>query len=188
MLCIIEIDTDRRIVAAISFDIDDIDAAFEELDARYLAGEAAAYAHTWSVISGIYSGFNRHQLPATTPDWVNVDHRLLIAIEPNDMSAFNRAVWDLTPKLKIHVETVHRLDDLGAVVTHIAHGSTPEGVDAEWRMIYLYTVDGDLISRGEIFDDTDLDPALARLEELHARPRGGARRDVVADHRTELGG
>ena len=41
----------------ISFDPDDVDAAFEELDARYLAGEAAAHAHTWSVISGSYAGF-----------------------------------------------------------------------------------------------------------------------------------
>ena len=57
------------------FDLDDIDAAFEELDARYLAGEAAAHAHTWSVIAGAYAAFNRHELPATTPDWVNIDHR-----------------------------------------------------------------------------------------------------------------
>ena len=33
------------------FDLDDIDAAIAELDARYLAGEAAAHAHTWSVIA-----------------------------------------------------------------------------------------------------------------------------------------
>ena len=57
------------------FDLDDIDAAFAELDARYLAGEAAAHAHTWSVIAGPTPRFNRHELPATTPDWVNVDHR-----------------------------------------------------------------------------------------------------------------
>ena len=57
------------------FDLDDIDAAFEELDARYLAGEAAAHAHTWSVIAGAYAALNRHELPATTPDWVNIDHR-----------------------------------------------------------------------------------------------------------------
>ena len=31
------------------FDLDDFDAAIAELDARYLAGEAAAHAHTWSV-------------------------------------------------------------------------------------------------------------------------------------------
>ena len=51
MLRIVEIDADERIAALVVFDPDDIDAAFEELDARYLAGEAAAHAHTWSVIS-----------------------------------------------------------------------------------------------------------------------------------------
>ena len=57
------------------FDLDDIDAAFAELDARYLAGEAAAHAHTWSVIARAYAALNRRELPATTPDWVNIDHR-----------------------------------------------------------------------------------------------------------------
>ncbi len=74
-LGIVEINADNRIVARVVFDLDDIDAAFEELDARYLAGEAAAYAHTWSVIAGAYAALNRHELPATTPDWVNIDHR-----------------------------------------------------------------------------------------------------------------
>ena len=47
------------------FDPDDIDAAFEELDARYLAGEAAAHAHTWSVIA---RGLRRAQPARTPPD------------------------------------------------------------------------------------------------------------------------
>ncbi len=68
MLGIVEIDADNRIAAIVTFDLDDIDAAFEELDARYLAGEAAAHAHTWSVIARAYAAFNRHELPATTPD------------------------------------------------------------------------------------------------------------------------
>ena len=42
LLNIVEIDADEQIVAHIKFDPDDIDAAFAELDARYLAGEAAA--------------------------------------------------------------------------------------------------------------------------------------------------
>ena len=41
-LGVAEIDADERVVAHVAFDPDDIDAAFEELDARYLAGEAAA--------------------------------------------------------------------------------------------------------------------------------------------------
>ena len=63
MLSIVEIDADERIRRVIVFDPDDIDAAFAELDARYLAGEAAAHAHTWSVIAGAYAALNRHEVP-----------------------------------------------------------------------------------------------------------------------------
>ena len=45
-------------------------------------------------------------------------------------------------------------------------GASPEGFDAEWREIGILTVEGDLISRCEIFDEADLDAALARFEEL----------------------
>ena len=75
-LNIIEIDADNRIAAYVAFDVDDIDAAFAELDARYLAGEAAAHAHTWSLITRAYAAFNRGELPASTQDWMNIDHRL----------------------------------------------------------------------------------------------------------------
>ncbi len=78
---ITEVNTDGLMVAKVVFDPDDIDAAFEELDARYLAGEAAAHAHTWSVIAAAYAAFNRRELPATTPDWVNIDHRRLAPVE-----------------------------------------------------------------------------------------------------------
>ena len=48
----------------------------------------------------------------------------------------------------------------------MASGTSPEGFDAEWRMIHLLTVEGDRISRCEIFDEADLDAALARFDEL----------------------
>ena len=114
------------------FDPDDIDAAFAELDARYLAGEAAAHAHTWSVITQAYAALNRRELPPTTPDWVNIDHRRGTAFAPGDMTAYIRAAWDVTPDINIYIEAVHRLTDLGAVVTHVHGGprnraSTPSG-------------------------------------------------------------
>ena len=65
-------------MARVAFDLDDIDAAFEELEARYLAGEAAAHAHAWSVIARTYAAFNRHEFPSTTPDSVYIDHRPLV--------------------------------------------------------------------------------------------------------------
>ena len=75
-LSVVEIDAENRIVARVVFDLDDIDAAFEELDARYLAGEAAAHAHTWSVIAeatprSIGTNFPRRRT------WSTIDHRRL---------------------------------------------------------------------------------------------------------------
>ena len=84
-LNIVEIDADNRIAARVTFDLDDIDAAFEELDARYLAGEAAASrAHVVGYHAGPTPGSIERELPATTQDWVNVDHRHAAAIAPGE--------------------------------------------------------------------------------------------------------
>jgi len=42
-----------------------------------------------------------------------------------------RAVWDHTPDISIYMEAVHRLGDVGALVTHAARGISHEGFDAE---------------------------------------------------------
>ncbi len=98
VLAFVEIDADNRIAARVMFDLDDFDAAFAELDARYLAGEAAAHAHTWSVVRGGYAAFNRHELPLTTPDWVNIDHRRATAFAPGELTEYIQAMWDLAPR------------------------------------------------------------------------------------------
>ena len=84
MLIVCDINADGQSTAAVAFDLDDIDAAFEELDRRYLVGEAAGHAHTWLVIAEGFASLNRHEIPATTPDFVDVDHRPL-AIAPGDL-------------------------------------------------------------------------------------------------------
>ena len=74
--------------------------------------------------------------------------------------------------LNVYIEVVHRLNNLGAVVTHAAHGTSQEGFDAEWREIDILTVEGDLISRSEVFDEADLDAAIARFDQLNPRHPG----------------
>ena len=85
LLNIVEINADGRIGAVVIFDLEDIDAAIAELDARYLAGEAAARSRAWSVITKGFASLNRRELPPTTPDWVNVDHRRGTSIAPGEM-------------------------------------------------------------------------------------------------------
>ncbi|WP_197514016.1 nuclear transport factor 2 family protein [Mycobacterium sp. 1165178.9] len=178
-LCLVKINADNRVSARLLFDLDDIDAAFEELESRYLAGEAAAHSHTWSVIAGIYAGFTPHEYPPMTPDSVLVDHRPVQRIETVDLATMARSVWDSTPDARLHIDAVHRISGLGAVFTLTAGGTTPEGFEAEWRMIEILTLDGDSIHRLEIFDEADLDAALACFEEL--QPRSPQLKSAVAE-------
>ena len=87
VLHIVEVNEDTAITWIIVLDLDDVDAAIAELDSRYLTGEAAAYAHTWSLVVQTYDRFNRHELSTTTRDWVNLDHRLGVGSAPGDMNS-----------------------------------------------------------------------------------------------------
>jgi hypothetical protein len=168
ILDVAEINADGQYLANVSFDKDDLDAAFEELDARYMAGEAAPYGRTWSVVTQAYAALNRRELPPATPDWVNIDHRRGITFAPGDMTAYIRAGMDLAAVTHTYIASVHRLNILGAVVTQLLTGTSQNGFDAEWREIAIVTFEGDKISRCEMFDESDLDAALARFDELEA--------------------
>ncbi len=167
MLAIVEIDADNRTAARILFDLDDFDAAIAELEARYLAGEAATHAHAWSAITQSYAVLNRGEIPTTTTDMTDIDHRSLAAIGSGDLKAYLRATFEDSAENRIYIETVHRLTNLGAVVINVAKGTSRAGFYAEWRMICLMTAVGGLIDHGEMYDEADLDTALARFEELH---------------------
>ena len=84
------------------------------------------------------------------------------------MAAYIRATWDVTPDETIYIEAVHRLSSSERSSPKSRIGPR-KGFDAEWRVIILLTVHGDLINRCELFDETDLDAALARFDEL-SRP------------------
>ena len=148
----------------------DLDAAFEELDARYLAGEAATYAHTWSATMSANAAFNRREMFATTADWVNIDHRRLTGFTPGDQEAYVRATWDLAPDVKNRIVAVHRMSDVGAVFTQALSATSRESFEAEWRDVVLLTFRGDSMSRCEVFEESDLYAALARFDELNRQP------------------
>jgi hypothetical protein len=171
VLGIVEINAENRIAVSLMFDLDDIDGALAELDARYIAGEAAAHSHTWSVIADAYAALNRHEFPATAPNWVNIEHRGAAAFGPGDLIAYLRASLDFEQDFNIYIEVLHRLTGLGAVITYAAHATTQEGFEAEWRGVSVFAVEGDMINHWEVFDEADLDAALARFDELHSHER-----------------
>lgn len=170
----VETDTTGRSGANVVYDVEDFDAAIAELDSRYRGGEAAAHAQTWSAVASAYTAINRLQMPLMTPDCVTVDHRGELAFGPDELSAYLRAGRDGDQATTTYIEAVHRLDRRGAVVTYAANETSREGFDAEWRGIAVLTVAEKMVSRCEVFDETDLDAALARFDELHLDGSGAA--------------
>ncbi len=127
------------------------------------------HAIAWTSITDGFAGINGRELPSTTPDFVDIDHRQAIAMTRGNMIGFIQAALDDAPNFRTYLEAVHRLTNLGAVVTQVSRGTSHQGFEAEWRNIDLLTVDGDVVNRAELFDETDLDAALARFDEL-SRP------------------
>ena len=165
-LVLTEVDEAQLLYHAVVFDTDDLDDAFAELDSRYAAGEAAPHAHTWSLVTKTYAGFNRRELFGPAPNWESVDHRRGITSAQFDAIDYVHASWDVTPDVEAYVQAVHRLSDLGTVVTVRAYGASRDGFKAEWVDVHLVTFEGDLPNRFELFDEADLDAALARFDEL----------------------
>ena len=67
---------------------------------------------------------------------------------------------------------MHRLTNLGAVVTYARARDVARGLRGRVAGDQSSTVDGDLVNRVEIFDEADIDAALARFEQLsHPAPR-----------------
>ena len=69
------------------------------------------------------------------------------------MNGYIRATYDLTRDIDVYIEAVHRLTDLGGLVTHVGTGTTQEGSDAEWRVVDVYSIEDGQINRCEMFDE-----------------------------------
>ena len=130
VLCIVEVNSSGQTAAWVVFGPDDLEAAFAELDARFVAGEAADHALTWSVITGCFAALSRHELPLTTADLVDIDHRRGAAFAPGELIRYLRAGWEVNQEVRPYVEAVHCLNNLGTVVTHAAHLTSREGFEA----------------------------------------------------------
>ena len=133
LLGIAEIDTDDRIKAWVTFDLEDFDAAIAELDARYIACEAAAHAQTWSVIMGAMprstgASCLRPRRTAKTSTTAGRPRS-----RPASSTHTSVPRWMSGQDNNIYIETVHRFSVLGAVFTYVGHGISHEGFDAEWR-------------------------------------------------------
>ena len=142
----------------------------QELDGRYLAGEAAPYSEAWSVVKESFDAYNRRERPPTM-------HGLRERRQPACVRPVGRhdrihgRHLGGTPDVKLRIESVNRLRAGGAVVTWTGHGNSVGGFEAEWRAITLVTVHGGMITRSELFDETDSRPRSQSWTSSADQPR-----------------
>ena len=165
LLRIVEIAADERIVAVIDLDPDDLDAAFEELDARYVGGEAAPYTQSWQILMDTLGELNRHERGPTLEGLSYVDHRP-IPFAPGDYGRAIEDLWELVPDARYRATAVHVLDARGTVVTLGIEGTDSHANELHWARSCSWVFDE---ARVDVYEEDDLDAALARFDEL-SRP------------------
>lgn len=79
------------------------------------------------------------------------------------------ALWDLTSDTSAYIEAVHQLTEDGTVTTQVLKMTSQDGFDAELRLTYVIVVEGNLLSRVEVFEGSDLEVALAHFDQVTCR-------------------
>ena len=111
-------------VATVRFDADDLDAAYAELDARYLAGEAAPHARVWAGMQEFRRAFAERDWDALAarcaPDIVVHDRRLLGWETLHGPAAYLEALHslvELAPDTRLRLDHVEICEHGYLVVT-----------------------------------------------------------------------
>jgi ketosteroid isomerase-like protein len=132
-LAVVEVDAAGRQTLSSTFDLDDLDAAYAELDARFYAGEAAPHERAASPLRRLTQAIaarDWEQLASVfAPDFAVEDHRpvgTLTALSSDEWVASVRALAEMRPDVALRLD--HVLDLRAHVVLSV---TTWVGGDAD---------------------------------------------------------
>jgi hypothetical protein len=172
-LWLVEVDAQGRRQGLIIFDIEDVEAAYAELDDRYAAGEGAPYAE-------LLANMRLYEKASAERDWETVgrllpsdfmlrSHRRLVgiasAIDREEYLATRGRVDDLNVEGRIRTDHVPRIGPKAALTALTWYG-TVEGGEFEDPFLVVTGHDGRYFHSAEIFDLEQFDAAVARYETL----------------------
>jgi class 3 adenylate cyclase len=178
MLCLNEVDATGRRVAVVAFDLDDLDAAYAELDTRYAAGEGAPRARSLASIQRFETALAARDWADLTrriaPDFAWRDHRPLGLHEEgsrDEYLASLRAWLELAPDARARIDHVLAQDDRHGLAVVRWVGSR-EGGSFEIQFVVVTLLDpAGRIRHFDTYDLEQLDAARARFAALAAVPR-----------------
>jgi hypothetical protein len=169
-LSVVAVDERGRLDLLVQFDEDAQRDAFETLDARYTAAEAAGHADLVRLVSswiGVFEDGDVEKIrDLVGPDFVWVDHQRLGwgTLDVDEIVELFRALGGLQNDVIVSREVVV---GNGILFSAANHATDAEGGEVLWSFHAVGLADeAGRTTRVEIFGEDDLAGALARLDEL----------------------
>jgi hypothetical protein len=168
VLAVHELDLSGLLKAAVTIDADDLDAAFDELDERYLASDEPSEADRLSIemIAGVNARDPSRIRATLADDFALVDRRSVrinTALSAEEYLDQNRTMWDLLAEMRCRIITTEHDPQLGIAQTV---GVDHDGNEVMWEIVGVPQVRGGKLARMEFFDIERYDEARARAREL----------------------
>ncbi len=173
LLDVAEIDEEGRFVSDTVFEVSDLDAAFAELNERYIAGEGAAFdivelmrgeqylaARDWDRFKEFF-----------TADLVVIDHRPASLGEMRGVDALidsQKGLIALVPDFSLHTTSTVRMANEAAVLNLSTRGTSRDGGAVDLSFIIVAAMSGGRCSRIEYFPPEASAAAVARFEQIRA--------------------
>jgi ketosteroid isomerase-like protein len=173
-LFVLEMSDGGERIAGVTFDADDLDAAYAELDARYFAGEAAPFGHAKgpTTFKRRFAARDWDAMSSTlAPDYVLVDHRPLgwgTLDGPTYLESL-KVLADLAPDTRFRTDH-HWVSARGHLLVNVLLGTREGGAFEEPRVHVVELDDHGRVRRQDFHTLDQLDEARARFEELRPDP------------------
>jgi hypothetical protein len=179
LLLLTELDTEGRIVGVVHFDPENVDAAFEELDERFLASdEATELSRAGHDLLTAYNTREWERFGALfTDDCVVVDHRpvsggVMQGAEARILNS--QELIALVPNLRMMILAVDR-ESASLMLARTRSAGTDElGNPVEFVNSVIMRSSGSQISLLEYFAPEAINEAMARYEELESEASSAA--------------
>jgi class 3 adenylate cyclase/tetratricopeptide (TPR) repeat protein len=172
LLCVAELGSDGRIAETVNLDGDALDAAYAELDSRYLAKLDLEFAPTWRVAMRWSESFNARDwaemADVQSPDVVFIDHGLAGygRASRNELEALGVAFTDATPDVRMRFDQIEAIGAHGIVIWGGSSATNAAGGAFENMDWLVLGVANDRLHSIEVFPRDQLASAKARFEEL----------------------
>ncbi len=174
-LVVTEVSDSGLVHDTVSLDPDDINGAFAELTARWIASGEVAHPEVVEEIRRLNESINQHDwdaFAARIAAATYVNHRQLDppgAETIADHMSSIRMLATLVPDYWIELAEVLAQSAAGLVDYEVLRGTSTDGVAIEIPLVVLILLHGGRVTRLEVFDADQRDLALARFGELSAQ-------------------